>query len=290
MRLGIVILPEYRWAQARPLWVAAEEYGFAHAWTYDHLSWRSLADGPWFGALPTLTAAAAVTNRIRLGTMVTSPNYRHPVPLAKDLMTLDDVSNGRLLVGMGAGGVGFDATVLGGEVLPPQRRAERFEEFTELLHALLTRSRTDYAGDYFQSTDARMIPACVQQPRPPFIVAANGPRLMRLAARFGQGWVTTGTTEGADGLAAWWDGVAELSDRFTGTLVAAGRKADALDRYLMVDSNGRAALSSLDFFEDCAGRAAELGFTDLLVHWPRAEGVYAGSEAVLQAVAPGRSG
>jgi alkanesulfonate monooxygenase SsuD/methylene tetrahydromethanopterin reductase-like flavin-dependent oxidoreductase (luciferase family) len=285
LRLGIVILPEYPWAQARPIWMAAEEYGFAHAWTYDHLSWRTLADGPWFAALPTLTAAAAVTERIRLGTMVTSPNYRHPVPLAKDLMTLDDVSAGRLLVGMGAGGVGFDATVLGGEVLPPSKRAERFEEFVELLDSLLTNLRTDYYGDHFKAVDARMIPGPQQQPRPPFIVAANGPRLMRLAARFGQGWVTTGMTEGADGLTKWWDGVATVSALFTETLTAAGRPTDDVDRYLMVDSSGQAALSSVAFFEDCVGRATELGFTDLLIHWPRADGVYAASTAVLDEVA-----
>jgi hypothetical protein len=205
--------------------------------------------------------------------------------LAKDLMSLDDVSGGRLLVGMGAGGVGFDAVVLGGEVLPPPQRAQRFEEFVSLLDELLSNPRTDHDGDFFQAVDARMTPGSVQQPRPPFIVAANGPRLMRLAARFGQGWVTTGATEGEDGLVAWWDGVATLTDRFTTALAQSGRPTDSVDRYLMVDSNGRAAMSSFDFFEDCAGRAAELGFTDLLVHWPRPEGVYAGSTQVLEEVA-----
>src|SRR6476661_10400541 len=129
MRLGVVVLPELPWAQARHQWRRLDDWGFHTAWTYDHLAWRSLADGPWFGAVPTLAAAAAVTKRIRLGTFVASPNFRHPVPFAKEVMTLDDVSDGRFTLGLGAGGTGVDATVLGGDVLEPAARSARFEEF-----------------------------------------------------------------------------------------------------------------------------------------------------------------
>jgi alkanesulfonate monooxygenase SsuD/methylene tetrahydromethanopterin reductase-like flavin-dependent oxidoreductase (luciferase family) len=73
LRPSTVILPIHRWAeQGREMWRRAEELGFHGAYTYDHLSWRTFRDGPWFGALPSLTAAAGVTSRIRLGTMVTS--------------------------------------------------------------------------------------------------------------------------------------------------------------------------------------------------------------------------
>ncbi|MDH6625060.1 alkanesulfonate monooxygenase SsuD/methylene tetrahydromethanopterin reductase-like flavin-dependent oxidoreductase (luciferase family) [Streptomyces sp. LBL] len=73
MRLSTVILPHRRWHEGgRPTWTRAERLGFHAAYAYDHLSWRSFRDGPWFGAVPTLTAAAAVTERIRLGTLVTS--------------------------------------------------------------------------------------------------------------------------------------------------------------------------------------------------------------------------
>jgi len=76
MRLSTVILPIYRWAEGREVWRRAEELGFDTAYTYDHLSWRTFRDGPWFGAVPTLTAAAAATERIRLGTLVTSVKPR----------------------------------------------------------------------------------------------------------------------------------------------------------------------------------------------------------------------
>lgn len=101
-RLSTVILPIDRWHEGgRAKWRAAEELGFHAAYTYDHLSWRTFRDGPWFGALPTLTAAATATERLRLGTLVTSPNFRHPVTLAKELISLDDVSGGRITLGIG---------------------------------------------------------------------------------------------------------------------------------------------------------------------------------------------
>src|SRR5215472_17437888 len=106
MRYGLVILPDQRWQQAARRWRLAEDYSFDHACTYDHLGWRSLVDGPWFDAVPTLTAAATVTSRISLGTLVASPNFRHPVSFMRQLTGLDDVSNGRIMLGLGAGAGG----------------------------------------------------------------------------------------------------------------------------------------------------------------------------------------
>jgi alkanesulfonate monooxygenase SsuD/methylene tetrahydromethanopterin reductase-like flavin-dependent oxidoreductase (luciferase family) len=285
VRVGIVILPEQRWQTARSKWRAAEEYGFAHAWTYDHLGWRSLVDGPWFDAVPTLTAAALVTERIRLGTFVASPHFRHPVPLARSVLTLDDVSGGRFVLGVGAGTLeGYDNVVLGNPELPARARVDRFAEFLELTDALLTRERTDYAGTYYTAVQARSAPGCVQRPRVPFLVAANGPRSMRLAARFGQGWVVTGNPHGDD-RPAWWRVVAERAERFDAILAEQGRDPASVDRFVSVDSSGSYSLVSVAAFEEAAGRAAELGFTDLVVHWPRPDGVFAGSESVLEVIA-----
>lgn len=288
MRIGIVILPQHRWSEAAPLWRRAEEYGFDTAWTYDHLAWRSLADEPWFGTVPTLTAAATVTHRIRLGTWVASPNYRHPVLFAKDLMTLDDVSAGRFVLGVGSGGTGFDATVLGEEVLPPRRRVARLAEFVALLDTLLRGGSTTWDGEFYTVRDARMLPGCLPRadgaPRFPFVVAANVPGAMAVAARLGQGWATTGRTAPDEGPDAWWAGVAELGRRFDDALAAAGRPLDDVERYVSIDAAAY-ALSSVEVFVDAIGRARELGFTEVVTHWPRPEGVYAGDEEVLEAVA-----
>ena len=281
-----MILPEDRWWAAEPKWRAAEEFGFDHAWTYDHLGWRSLVDGPWFSAIPTLTAAATVTSSIRLGTYVASPNYRHPVPFMREVVTLDDISDGRLILGMGAGGTGstsYDTLVMGGPEPTRKERADRFIEFVEALDGLLLHDKYDHEGNYFTARGARNLPGTVQRPRLPFLIAANGPRTIRLAVRQGAGWLTAGRP--ADTLDAWWKGVAELAARFDETLEALGRDSSTVERHLGLDAAPVYSLSSVEAFTDAAGRAEELGFTDIAAHWPRSDSPYAGRETVLEQVA-----
>ena len=285
VRFGIVILQDQRWTQAARRWRQAEDYGFDHAWTYDHLGWRSLVDGPWFDAVPTLTAAAMVTSRIALGTLVASPNFRHPVSFARQLTALDDISGGRFVlgVGAGAGGESFDNRVLGQPDLTRRGRSDRFTEFAELLDRLLTTDHVTWSGRYYSAVDARNLPGCVQQPRIPFVIAGNGKRSIALAARLGEGWVTTGARD--DGLTAWWQSVAEAGGVFDEALAAVGRPREQVRRYLSLDASGTFALSSQGYFDEAVGKAAELGFTDVITHWPRPEGPYAGDESVLDAVA-----
>jgi alkanesulfonate monooxygenase SsuD/methylene tetrahydromethanopterin reductase-like flavin-dependent oxidoreductase (luciferase family) len=287
MRFGLVILPQYEWPEAGRLWRQAEELGFDHAWTYDHLSWRGLAGERWHATVPTLTAAAMATERIRLGTFVASPNYRHPVPFAKDAATLDQVSGGRLILGLGSGGTGFDAFVLGQSELSARERYDRFREFTEALDVLLRFERGSgegitYSGDHFSAVGARMVGEPAQEPRMPFLMAANGPRAMRLAARHGSGWVTTGGSGETD--AAWWAHLGGLVSRLEDALAAEDRDRGGFDRVLSLDGDPRYSMASVGAFEDAVGRARELGFTDVVSHRPREHGLYAGSEAVLEEI------
>jgi alkanesulfonate monooxygenase SsuD/methylene tetrahydromethanopterin reductase-like flavin-dependent oxidoreductase (luciferase family) len=287
MRFGVVILPDARWAEAGERWRRADELAFDMAWTYDHLAWRSLRDGPWFGMVPTLAAAASVTSRLRLGPLVASPNFRHPVPFAKELVSLDDLSGGRLVVGLGAGGVGWDATVLGGPAWSARERADRFEDFVGLLDALL-RSPADLTvtGRYYSAHEARNLPGCVQQPRAPFAVAATGPRGFRLAARFGQAWVTTGdrTTPGPVGAVEGAAIVREQIERLEEACAEVGRDAGSIDRMLLTGAEFDDGLSSEEAFRDLAGRYEEVGVTDLLVHWPRDDEPYVADLATFERI------
>jgi alkanesulfonate monooxygenase SsuD/methylene tetrahydromethanopterin reductase-like flavin-dependent oxidoreductase (luciferase family) len=293
LRLSTVILPYRRWHEgSRSAWMRAEELGFHTAYTYDHLSWRSFRDGPWFGAVPTLTAAAAVTERIRLGTLVTSPNFRHPVTLAKELISLDDISGGRITLGIGAGGTGFDATVLGQTPWTPRERAEHFAEFVLLLDRLLTEDGPEgvtYEGTFYSAHEARNIPGCVQRPRLPFAVAATGPRGLRLAARHGQAWVTTGDPK------LYETGTPEQSvqalrgqiEKLTEACAATGRDVRELDKILLTGftpDRGR-PLQSLDAFVDFAGRHQELGFTEIVVHWPIPDSDFAADQKIFEQIA-----
>ncbi|MEU1021192.1 LLM class flavin-dependent oxidoreductase [Streptomyces sp. NPDC005904] len=293
LRLSTVILPVRRWHEGgRGQWLRAEELGFHTAYTYDHLAWRSFRDGPWFGAVPTLTAAAAATERLRLGTLVTSPNFRHPVTLAKELISLDDISGGRITLGIGAGGNGFDATTLlaeGQQPWTPRERADRFGEFVPLLDRLLTEDSVTYEGTFYSATEARDIPGCVQRPRLPFAVAATGPRGLRLAARHGQAWVTTGDPKLFE------NGTPEESreairgqiERLGKACADLGRDVAELDKILLTGftPDRNRPLESVDAFVDFAGRHRDLGFTEIVVHAPIPDSDFATDQVVFEKIA-----
>ena len=290
MRLGVLVLPEFRWPEARAVFERVEELGVDHAWTYDHLAWRTLRDGPWFGAIPFLTAAALATTRIRLGTLVASPNFRHPMPFARELVTLDDVSSGRLVLGVGAGGVGWDAVMLGNEPWTPSERSARFVEFVTLLDRLLTEEKVSYRGRYYTVVEGRTAPGCVQRPRIPFAVAATGRAGMHLAAHLGQTWVTTGDLAPEGELldaAAGVRVVTEQMTRLDAACMAAGRDPATLARLVLTGPRLDPGLSSPASFEDTVGRYAAAGVTDLVVHWPRPADPYAGDRTTFEEIVVG---
>ena len=288
MRFGVLILPAESWGEQSQTWRYAEALGFDHAWTFDHLAWRSFRDSPWFGAVPTLAAAAAVTSKIRLGTLVASPNFRHPVPFARELMTLDHISAGRFTLGIGAGGSGFDATTTRREPWSRRERADRFEEFVTLLDELLTEPVTTHDGRHYQAFGARMHPGCVQRPRLPFAVAAGGPRGMRLAARFGATWVTEGPLAPDGSALSFADalpGLADQLERIDAACTEVGRDPATLGRLLYVGTRISGVTASPEAFRDATGRFEELGVTDLVVHWPRPVAPFAGDLGTLELIA-----
>jgi alkanesulfonate monooxygenase SsuD/methylene tetrahydromethanopterin reductase-like flavin-dependent oxidoreductase (luciferase family) len=288
--VGVLILPEHRWAEAEPLWRKAEDLGFAHVWTYDHLAWRTLADQPWHAAVPALAAAALATSRIRLGTLVATPNFRHPVTFARELVTLDDLSDGRLTVGVGAGGPGFDASMLGQQQWSGRERAERFAEFVALLDRLLREPNTSHDGRYFRAVEARTHPGCVQRPRAPLAVAASGPRGMRVVANHAEMWVTNGDRDyvgpplGPEEGAAMFRRQSRLLDE---VCRGAGRDPSTLRRLVLTGPRLDGGLASPAAFQEVVAAYAEAGATDLVVHWPRTDEPYAGDAAVLDRLALG---
>lgn len=282
MKHGILLLPEHDWANAAPRWQSAEELGYDHAWTYDHLMWRWLARSPWYASIPTLTAAAAITRTIGLGMLVATPNFRHPVAFAKELVTVDDVAQGRLICGLGSGAPGYDASILGQPELSRRDRAARFGEFVELLDALLV-GDVDRSTAWYTAAEVTLHPRASRAGRVPFAIAAAGPRGMALAARHGQYWVTSGPPNDFDARPLR-DVLPVLRDQLRTVDEACereGRDPATLRRLLLADASVGGVTASLAAYEDAAGELEEAGITDLVVHWPRPDQPYAGDEQVV---------
>ena len=280
MRFGLTILPEIPWAEAAPRWRAAEDLGFDHAWTYDHLVWGGLPESPWFGTTPTLTAAALVTSTVRLGTFVSSPNFRHPVTFHRDVQSLDDISGGRFLLGVGAGG-DLDARILGGPELSVKERVDRFQEFVDLLVRLRTEDHVTSDGTWFSSYDARTLPPLHDVP---LVVAGNGPRSVRFAARRGDALGdhrAAGPRRSTHGSTRWRRRPGCSRRRCPPPVASRAGSTATSTSTPRRTSPWRAPR----VFAELTGRAAELGFTDVITHWPRPDSPYAGDEATLEAVA-----
>jgi alkanesulfonate monooxygenase SsuD/methylene tetrahydromethanopterin reductase-like flavin-dependent oxidoreductase (luciferase family) len=287
VRFGIQIVPEDRWQTARVKWRQAEQMGFDHAWTYDHLNWRSFRAKDWFTAVPTLTAAAVETERIGLGVLVASPNLRHPVYLAKDVTAIDDIAGGRLILGLGAGAEGFDSTMTRRTAWSRRERTERFEEYVRLTDLLLTQPVTTFDGRHYVADEVHSYPLCQQQPRVPFAIAAAGVRGMRLAAEYGAYWVTTGEPNRL--VSAPYERALPVLRQQVEALekacVEVGRDPATVARLLVCGPSVGGVLESPAAFFDAAGRFAEAGITDIVVQWPRPDEPFPGKVEVLEKVA-----
>ena len=154
-----------------------EDIGYATLSMPDHM-----VGGAWSN-LPALGAAAAVTNRLRLGNLVLDNDFRNPVVLAREFATLDVISNGRVEIGVGAGWFDRDYQSTGISFDRGRVRVARLAEAVTLMKRLFTEDEVSFEGTYYQTTRSECRPKTVQQPRPPFLIAAGGPQILELAGR-----------------------------------------------------------------------------------------------------------
>jgi probable F420-dependent oxidoreductase len=154
----------------------AEDLGYEALLVPDHL-------GRQLSPIAALSAAAAVTTRLRIGSYVFANDFRHPLMLAREAATLDLLSAGRFELGLGAGWRTDDYRQLGYEYAPPRRRIDRLEEAIVLVKRLLAGQRVTHAGTHDRLARAVVAPRPIQRPHPPIIMGGGGPRMLRLAAR-----------------------------------------------------------------------------------------------------------
>jgi probable F420-dependent oxidoreductase len=172
----------------RSLALAAEEAGFASFWLPDHLIHRSGdTDGGMWEAFTYLSGLAAVTSRITLGPLVACTSFRNPGLLAKMATTLDEVSGGRSVLGLGAGWHEPEYAAFG---YPFDHRVGRFEEAVQVIVPLLRGETVSFSGQYVQIQQARLLPRGPSPKGPPILIAGKGPRMLRLTATYADAWNT----------------------------------------------------------------------------------------------------
>jgi len=172
------------------LGVRAEELGYDSVWVNHHVLHVGyvkdrLGTRPYQDALTVLTWIASRTETMKLGTSVLVMPYLHPMVLAKQIATLDQLSNGRLTVGLGAGSLPDENALLG---VPYETRGYYCNEFIQVLKALWTDDEASFSGDYFNFDKLCSSPKPKQQPHPPIVVGGNRPPALRRVARYGDGW------------------------------------------------------------------------------------------------------
>ena len=175
------------WREIRALAQQAEAIGVDSVWLYDHLLYR-FPERPVFGiheCWTLLCAVAEATERVELGTIVICTAFRNPAVLAKMAVTLDEVSEGRLILGIGAGWHQPEFDAFG---LPFDHKAGRFEEALKIISGLLKEGKVDFHGQYYSAPDCELRPRGPRPGKLPILVAAKGERMLRLTAEYADSW------------------------------------------------------------------------------------------------------
>jgi F420-dependent oxidoreductase-like protein len=178
-------------AELRQVWTIADEGGFDSCWLFDHFAPMGQdRTGDIFEAWTLLGALAQATHRIRIGTLVTGNLYRHPGILAKMAATVDHLSDGRLNMGLGAGGDEYADTMLGLPSYPARERIERLDEACQVLKQLWSQESVTFAGKHYQLERAVSDPKPIQRPGPPLWIGSSGRRYgLRVVAEQADVWV-----------------------------------------------------------------------------------------------------
>jgi alkanesulfonate monooxygenase SsuD/methylene tetrahydromethanopterin reductase-like flavin-dependent oxidoreductase (luciferase family) len=249
----------------RERWRDAEQRGFDVIWNCDTIVEPDRPRHMMFDGPTTLTIMAAETSRTRVGTLVSSLYFRQPVSVARAAMTIDHLTAGRVEIGLGVGDPSAGAAAAG-VAWSPAEQVARFAEFVELVDLLLRQEVTTYVGAYYQCEEAEMIPLPVQRPRPPITVAAHGPKMLQIAARYADGW----SSWGGQGVHTEQDFYAVTSQRcvrFDELAVDAGRDPRRI-RHSLVCYPPLTPWESTGYFTDMVGRFCAIGIDEFVLYWP----------------------
>ena len=273
LRFQVLCLPNVPWDVLRERFVRLEALGIEVAGLADHFVDWTNPPNPWFESWTALTGLAGSTRTIRVATHITQIPFRNPAMFARQALTLDHISEGRLEIGLGTGLVGDPSyAMIGIPDWDAKERAARLGEYVQIVDRLLRDEVTTFAGDFYRVDAAIMNPRPVQSPRPPILVAALGPAMLRHAARSADIWNSLSFREDFE------DQVTETRERVAlmdEVCAELGREPDTLRRsYTLFDARARPRggafdyYTSVDRFEEMVGRILDLGMDEIGLYYP----------------------
>jgi probable F420-dependent oxidoreductase len=242
----------------------AEASGWYGVWLADHYMPNTgdttPARGDVYECWALLPALAAVTERVRIGTLVSPTSVHHPALLAKRAATIDQLSGGRFVLGLGAGWQLNEHHAYGIDLEPPGKRVSRFEEAIAIVRSMLADDTTTFAGEFYNFTDAPADPKPVQAPLP-LLVGTRGPRMLRITARHANEWNTWHAPDLADRIQA----LAEACEKTGRDPATMSRSVNALIDLDGSTPSGRTLAGSAQQLIDQLGQYAGLGFDEFIL-------------------------
>jgi alkanesulfonate monooxygenase SsuD/methylene tetrahydromethanopterin reductase-like flavin-dependent oxidoreductase (luciferase family) len=271
---GATLLQVVPWPDLRDDLVFVESLGLDNAWVIDQFWIDEAREIPLLEAWTTLAAAAAVTSRIRIGSMVTNVANRNPGILAKQVLTVDQISGGRVHVAVGGGYYPGEHRALGIDFLDPAGRGDRLREAVVILDEALRGHTVTHEGAHYTLRDAIFAPAPTQRPRPPLWVAAEATRSLRLAARHADGIVTLGDLD--RGMDESLPAFRSRMERLDEICLQEGRDPAGLRRCYFAGWADEPIFASTESAADLIGRYVEAGATDFTfyLHNPAAGSLF----------------
>ncbi len=273
LKFYVMTLPNVPWDDLLARYQRFEELGFDIAAIADHFVDWGNPPSPWFEAWTLAAAIARETTRIRISTCVCQIPLRSPAMLAFQALTIDHISNGRLDLGLGIGLTSDPSCAMMG--LPDwsnQERVARFKEYVPIVDQLLSNEVTTYQGQFYRVDGAVMNPRPVQRPRPPIMIAASGPVMLKIAARHADIW---NTLSFAQSFATQIEKIRERSALIDRHCAALGRDPATLRRsYHMFDASARTSGGLIGYYQseglfiEMVERVLALGFTEIGLYYP----------------------
>ena len=268
---GVITLQSNPWKELVDQWKRIEELGFNSVFVADHFVDYGNPTSPWFEGWTLLSGLAVVTSKIRIGTLVTSISLRHPAMLARQVLTVDHISNGRLILGIGGGAPSQEGEIVYDMLgIPDWSRGERYAHFKEqiqIIEKLLREHVVSFSGEYYSLKEAAIYPESIQKPRPPIMIGCVGPRMIKVAVEYADIWNSFGGIKlDAEAL---YESISKQVEVANTHCEEIGRDPNSLKKSILTyGPEAWTLFDSVDNFVKYFEKYSELGFTEFIMFYP----------------------